>query len=151
MRGAVPVELGEAGRAREVDSVAPQVAAERRDHGGDVGEDEIGEAEAGEAKSCRSAPGPELHGPGSREAEHVGKGEGRVADATLDELDEDQGRGPHRGAHLEGVVVLLESQHRAADRKLHHRRRREPHLRRRPVNIVLICSGECLTKDLGSG
>jgi hypothetical protein len=64
------VELGEARRAGEVDSVAPQVATERREHGGDVGE-----AEAGEAKSCRAAPGPELHGPSSREAEHVGKGE----------------------------------------------------------------------------
>jgi hypothetical protein len=100
-------------------------------NGGDVGE-----AEAGEAKSCRAAPGPELHGPSSREAGHVGKGEGRVADAALDELDEDQGRGPHRGAHLEGVVVLLEHQHRAADRKLHHRRRCEPHLRRRPVKTL---------------
>ena len=101
MRGAVPVELGEARRAGEVDSVAAQVATERREHGGDVGEDEVGEAEAGEAEPCRAAPGAELHGPGSGEAEHVGEREGRVAEAALDELDEDQGRGPHRGAHLE--------------------------------------------------
>lgn len=128
MRGAVPVELREAGRAGEVDAVAPQVAAERGEDGGDVGEDEVGEAEAGEAESCRAAPGAELHGPGAGEAEHVGEGEGRVAEAALDELDEDQGRGPHRGAHLEGVVVLLERQHRASHRKLHYRRRGEPHL-----------------------
>nr|CAB3464450.1 unnamed protein product [Digitaria exilis] len=121
MRGAVPVELGEAGRAGEV-------AAECGEHGGDVGEDEVGEAEAGEAESCRTASGAELHSPGAGEAEHVGERERRFAEAALDELDEDQGRGPHRGAHLEGVVVLLERQHRASHRKLHHRRRGEPHL-----------------------
>jgi len=128
MRGAIPVELGEARRAGEVAAVAPQVAAERGEDGGDVSEDEVGEAEAGEAESCRAASGAELHRPGAGEAEHVGEGEGRVAEAALDELDEDQGRGPHRGAHLEGVVVLLERQHRAPHRKLHHRRSSEPHL-----------------------
>jgi hypothetical protein len=127
VRGAVPVELGEAWGAREVAAVAAEVAAERGEHRGDVREDEVGEAEAGEAEAGGAAARAELDGAGAREAEDVGEGERRVAEAALGELDEDEGGRPHGGAHLEGVVVLLERQHRAAHRQLHHRRRREAH------------------------
>lgn len=130
LRGAVPVELGEAGHALEVAAVAAEVASQGGEHGGDVGEHEVGEAEAGEAEARWAAPGSQLDGVGAGEAEGVGEGEGRVAEAALGELDEDEGGGPDGGAHLEGVVVLLEGQHGAAHRELHHRRRREAHLRR---------------------
>lgn len=129
--GAVPVELGEAGRAREVAAVASEVPAERWEDGGGVGEHEVGEAKAGEPHAGGAASGAELDGAGARETERVGEGQRRVAEAALGELDEDERGVPDGGAHLEGVVVLLEAQHRAAHRQLHHRRRREPHHRRR--------------------
>jgi len=37
-------------------------------------------------------------------------------------------RGPQRGAHLEGVVILLELRHRTTHRRLHNRRCTETHL-----------------------
>lgn len=64
VRGAVPVELGEAGRAGEVAAVAAEVTAERGEDGGDVREHEVGEAEAGEPHAGRPASGAELDGVG---------------------------------------------------------------------------------------
>lgn len=58
VRGAVPVELGEAWGAREVAAVAAEVAAERGEHRGDVREDEVGEAEAERPRPAGPQPEP---------------------------------------------------------------------------------------------
>jgi hypothetical protein len=50
----------------EVATVASDVAAERGEDGGDVGEDQVDEAKAGEPESGQITPRAEHHGTGAR-------------------------------------------------------------------------------------
>ena len=78
------------------------------------------ETQAGDSAACA-----ELDSPLVTEVQEVGVGRGRrregavVENPSLDELDEDEGARPDGSAHVEGLVVLLEGQHRAVDRQLH--------------------------------